>query len=53
MGFDVSAGAKNNNSIGDKVPDQSLKKKKDWSNKIKEFCCLAVRDAQCLKIIIC
>ena len=54
MGLDVSAGAKNNKcNIEDKVPDQSLKKKKNWSNENKEFCCLAFRDTQGLKNIIC
>ena len=50
MGLDVSAGAKNNINIEDKVSDQSLKGK-NLSNKNKEFCFLAFRDTQSLKII--
>ena len=50
MGLDISASAKNNNNTEDKVSDQSLKGK-NWSNKNKEFCCLAFPDTQGFKII--
>ena len=53
MALDVSDGAKNNSNIKDKYPDQPLEKKNNWSNKNKEFCCLAFGDTQGFKIIIC
>ena len=37
MGLDVSAGAKDNNSIEDKVLDQSLKKKKTGAIRIRNL----------------
>ena len=37
MGLDVSAGAKNNNNIEDKVLDQSLKKKKTGAIRIRNL----------------